>query len=75
MDKFVPSKYNDMQADNVWLHRIANETAETNFLLKKLIELYMEDKPEHDDLEEKLTGGAFGGEKGNTVLDDVFNKD
>jgi len=30
-------KYNDMKSDNEWLHRIANECAETNSLLKTLI--------------------------------------
>jgi len=45
MDKYIPTKYTDMKADNVWLHRIANETAETNYLLRKLIDLYIEDNP------------------------------
>jgi hypothetical protein len=33
----MAEKYTDMKSDNVWLHRIANETAETNTLLKALI--------------------------------------
>jgi hypothetical protein len=39
------NKYNDMTNDNVWLHRIANETARTNALLSQLINLYLEDNP------------------------------
>jgi len=30
-------KYTDLTNDNKWLHRIANECAETNSLLKTLI--------------------------------------
>ncbi len=45
MDKYIPEKYTDMKSDNVWLHRIANETAKTNALLTHLIELYIEDNP------------------------------
>ena len=33
----MAEKYNDMKSDNVWLHRIANESAETNSLLKQMI--------------------------------------
>ena len=73
MDKYIPSKYNDLTNDNKWLHRIANETAETNSLLKTLIELYVEDNPRKIKPVEKPTGGAFGGST-NSTLNDVFNK-
>ncbi len=57
-------KYTDMKADNVWLHRIANETAKTNALLTHLIDLYLEDnprksKPESIEEKENKTKGAF----------------
>ena len=45
MTKNWPDKYNDHTNDNVWLHRIANETAKTNALLSQLIDLYLEDNP------------------------------
>ncbi len=64
MDKYIPEKYTDMKADNVWLHRIANETAKTNALLTHLIDLYLEDnprksKPESIEEKENKTKGAF----------------
>ncbi len=44
---YIPIKYpaSVMLSDNQWLHKIANETAESNFLLKTLIDLYIEDNP------------------------------
>jgi hypothetical protein len=45
MDKYIREKFNDETNDNVWLHRIANETAKTNTLLSQLIDLYLEDNP------------------------------
>jgi hypothetical protein len=33
----MDEKYTDMKSDNVWLHRIANECAETNSLLKQMM--------------------------------------
>lgn len=41
-------KYTDMKADNVWLHRIANESAETNRLLRRLIENTSQDQPKSE---------------------------
>ena len=34
----MQEKYTDMTNDNKWLHRIANECAETNSLLKVMIQ-------------------------------------
>ena len=45
--KSVPIKYpaSFMQSDNQWNHIIANELAETNFLLREFIDMYIEDNP------------------------------
>jgi hypothetical protein len=53
MAKHIPDKYNDMVADNKWLHRIANETAKTNALLEHLIDLYVEDNPRKEEVKQK----------------------
>jgi len=40
-------RYTDMKADNIWLQRIANECAETNMLLRKLVDkMFPEPKKE-----------------------------
>ena len=46
----VGEKYNDLTNDNVWLHRIANETAKTNALLSQLIDLLEDTQNCFDDV-------------------------
>ena len=44
LPRYIPIKYPEsfMKSDNQWNHIIANEIAETNYLLNHLIDLYIE---------------------------------
>ncbi len=57
MEKYIPEEqYTDVNGDNVWLRRIANDTAKTNILLKYLIDLYLEDNPRKPKPAEEKSG-------------------